>query len=162
MGVGISLSTRDVVGEIDSKALLRTDFSTFTLSNVSGGWFLSWRVARSDRLDRFSCAEVVPFALLFCADLICIFVSSSDDSVAIEARAARCRFGVGVTGVYNAVVPRVARRTGDSVDESVLFRFIVCRWCNELCLQRGSGKSLEQQHLLLRQLNSGKANNGAR
>ena len=80
------------------------------------------------RVEPFCCEGViVPLTFFFCADLIGVFVSSSDDSVDIDARVARCRFEVGVGVAGKDVLLRVARCEGDSVDESVLFRFICWR-----------------------------------
>ena len=80
------------------------------------------------RVDPFRCeGVVVPLIFFFCADLIGVLVSSSDDSVDIDARVVRCRLEVGVGVVGKEVLLRVARCEGDSVDESVLLRFICWR-----------------------------------
>jgi len=140
VGVVVSLSTRDVVGDIDSKALLGNDFSTATVFCISGDSFLFWEVPRLRRDDLFCCdGVVVPLTLFFCADLMGVLVSSSDDSVPIDARVVRCRFDVDIGVAGKEVLLRVARCEGESVDEFVLLRFIFWRKYKELGrFERGS------------------------
>lgn len=125
VGLSPSLRTRDVVGDIETKVFFCSDFFTARISGISGDLIPFSAVARLRRVDPFFCAGVfIPLTLFFCGGLIGVFVSSSEDSVAIEVRVVRCRLGVDVGVAGNEVLLRVDRFEGDSVDESALFRFI--------------------------------------